>query len=201
MSFQAVESAFNRPARANDSYHCLDPRSASMGDGIRLGVEPVRNHHHEPLSAAHTMGLLARLRHVDHLLSEIDSALRAGLSPRAFPDLAPDISRDEALQIGQHVQRIRKQLLDFLEELGIDRPAPPASARQAVRVALILIRVALEELEITKMRGHGQAPDWFLARLDRFVQKLRAEIENLHEFVRGSPPDSAGGLEPSTADE
>ncbi len=147
----------------------------------------MQNNENEPLSTTHAMGLVARLRHIDRLLNEIDTALRASESPAAFPRLEPDLRQEEHPFIRQSVEAMRKHLLDFLEELEIARPASLASARQSMRVALVLIEITLEEIETTKLRGYGEPPGWLVHKLDGFVREFRAEVTRLHEFVRQEP--------------
>lgn len=138
----------------------------------------------EPLSLPHRMGLLARLRHLDRLLSEVDAALRAHESSAAFPRLEPDLTAAERECIARHTAALRRELLQFLAQVGIEKPRPEAKARQSILAALVLIEVTLDELEGTGLRGYGEPPEWLTQKLREFTQRVRQSVRQLRAATK-----------------
>lgn len=135
------------------------------------------------LNANQRQRLLVSCRHIDRLLSDIESTLDAAASKSVFPNYVEDISPLERAIIGEHIAQMREQLLQVLASQSLAPEAPHISAAHSIGVNLTFIDIAIAELAPRYMRGYGPVSEEGAADLNGIVAQLEAGVKQLAQCI------------------
>ena len=135
------------------------------------------------LSSNHERRLTVTCRHIDKLLGEMESALNISTSKLAFPEYAPDLSPAQRRAIEDYISRIRVQLVEMLDGLGIERPAADVPVSRSLHSHLTFVDIAVEELKPRYMRGYGQVSPQAAIQLDRIAADLQELVAEFHRYL------------------
>ena len=139
------------------------------------------------LNSNHERRLSVTCRHIDKLLSEMESALNVSTSKLAFPQYAPDLSPAQRRVIEDYIGRIRAQLVRVLDGQGIERPPADIPVSRSLHSHLTFVDIATEELKPEYMRGYGEVPPAAAVELNGIAGELQGLVRQLDQYLmRGS---------------
>ncbi|MDE2149461.1 MAG: dynamin family protein [Gammaproteobacteria bacterium] len=135
-----------------------------------------------PPDQAHAGALRRALEEIERLAADIENTLRAVDTP--LPRYAPDLTADQVQRLRDGLIELRARLGEALQRLGIEASPPQASARNAARVALGFVEIALREVEPGRLRSYGPLSDEAAAEiagvqadLIHLLRRLREDID------------------------
>ena len=132
------------------------------------------------LQENHKRTLLARFRHVDNLLSEMESAARGDRAHSPFYEYITDLTGNQKQAICDHCQRVRAAMVHFLAEKGIAMPPPFISTSQSIHTGINFADMAFEELKPKYLRGYGALSDQAKRELDDMLVELQGLLKQMH---------------------
>ena len=135
-----------------------------------------------PLNPFQQNRLLASFRHVDRLLSEIESIMGSEPQP-LFPRYVADVSLDQRQVIGKLLGDIRRSMASALGRQDMPVPEPPISALHAIRTNLDYADIAAEEMGPRYMKGYGDVSEAARPYLEQIVGELQALIRTLVRYL------------------
>jgi hypothetical protein len=133
--------------------------------------------------------LLITCRHIDELLSNIESILRVSAQRVTFPKYISDIPPAQRKTIQDYSARIRDRLVEILEKQDIDRGAASIPATRAISSNVTFIDIAVAELRPRHMRGYGTVSHQAGRDLNNIVGELEELVTGLHRIVNNTDAD------------
>lgn len=127
-----------------------------------------------PLNENHVRHLVATFDHVDRLLRAVGRLCQTDDSP--FARERQDLSVEEIRMLRAAIATVRDRMLAALDRLGVRRPAPSASTRQAAIANLLFADIDLSELTIADLRGYGAVDELTAAEVGALATELRLLI-------------------------
>lgn len=148
----------------------------------------------DALNPNHARRLSVTCRHIDKLLADMEEALRVSSSRQAFPQYIADVPPAHQRVIEQGISRMRKELIEVLDDHGVGSPAPSIPVSRFLHTILTFIKIAVEELRPRHMRGYGEISEKTEQELNDIVNKLLKVAYELDHYV-------AYELDPASAHE
>jgi len=137
----------------------------------------------ESLNPNHARRLSVTCRHIDKLLADMESALSASGSKKAFPEYLPDLTPVQRQVIEDYIARIRSQLVRILDGQDIERPAPSIPVSRSLHTILTFVGIAAEELQPKYMRGYGEVPPAAALELNGIAAELLSLTNRLDQYI------------------
>jgi GTP-binding protein EngB required for normal cell division/uncharacterized protein YukE len=137
----------------------------------------------ESLNPNHARRLSVTCRHIDKLLADMESALSASSSKKAFPEYLPDLTPLQRQVIEDYMARIRSQLVRILDGQDIERPAPSIPVSRSLHTILAFVGIAAEELQPKYMRGYGEIPPAAVVGLNGIAAELLSLTNQLDQYI------------------
>jgi GTP-binding protein EngB required for normal cell division len=138
---------------------------------------------HITLNAAQRQHLLVTCKHIDKLLGDVESTLKAASSKTVFPSYSNDVTPIQRKTIEDYTARVRGQLLQVLAGQSLQPEKPRISAIHSIHVNLTFVDIAIAELAPHYMRGYGPVSDTGIADLNGIVAELQSAIKELTRYV------------------
>ncbi len=135
------------------------------------------------LNPNHERRLSVACRHIDQLLGEMESALHVSTSRLAFPQYIPDLTPGQGHVIEHYIGRVRSQLVQVLDGLGIERPPVDVPVSRSLLSHLTFVDIAVEELRPRYMRGYGEISPEAAAELNKIATELQQLMEQFHRYL------------------
>jgi len=137
----------------------------------------------EALNPNHARRLSVTCRHIDKLLADMESAMSASGSKKAFPECLPDLTPVERQVIEDYIARIRSQLVRILDGQDIERPTASIPVSRSLRTILTFVGIAAEELQPKYMRGYGEIPPAAAIELNGIAAELLSLTNQLDQYI------------------
>ena len=123
---------------------------------------------------------MTRFRHVDNLLSEMESAARGDRIHSPFYEYIADLTEDQQQAVFEHCHRVRAVMARILAEKGIAIPPPSISTSQVIHTGTNFADMAFEEMKPKYLRGYGALSDQAKRELDDMVAELQGLLKKMH---------------------
>jgi hypothetical protein len=107
------------------------------------------------LSYAQQNIFITSLRHIDRLLSDIESIVEGDEGAGVLARFHSDLDTFEREKIHHALDQFRRTLSDSLQRVGITEPKPHIAAAHAIETNLDFIEVDIEELRPRYMKAYG----------------------------------------------
>jgi len=137
----------------------------------------------ESLNPNHARRLSVTCRYIDKLLADMESALSASSSKKAFPEHLPDLTPVQRQVIEDYIARLRSQLVRILDGQEIERPAPRIPVSRSLHTILTFVGIAAEELQPKYMRGYGEIPPAAAVELSGIAAELLSLTNQLDQYI------------------
>lgn len=137
----------------------------------------------DSLNSNHARRLSVTCRHIDKLLSDMESVVKVSDSKKAFPEYLPDITPAQRHVIEDYLARIRSQLARVLAGQGIARPEPSIPMSRSLHTILTFVGIAAEELQPKYMRGYGEIPAAAAVELNGIAAELLSLTHQLDQYI------------------
>ena len=137
--------------------------------------------------------LIITCKYIDSLLSDIENALHSAASESPFPRYLVDVTPAQALEIEDHIRRLRSQLLRTLDWQRMKPEPPEIEVTRLIATDLAFVDIAIEELKPKHLRGCGAVPEDAVDELNRMIHELRSMVKSMERSVRqemGEDPES-----------
>ena len=141
-------------------------------------------------SANHRRHLLVAFRHLDGMLVEAMSRLRAAPAAPLFEAYRDDVDPASREPVQRAAGALRAELRGFMERHGLRSDPPDVTALHAVRAQLALAQVNAAELGGRHLRGYGELSPEESAELDALSRRLRELLAELDAVLDRPSPDS-----------
>jgi len=129
------------------------------------------------LNENHHRALRAAFRRIDELLTQIENAV--GGEPSPFAGISNDLAPADRHAVTDRVARVRRQMVDALDRLGIPAPAPEAASSWVIETAVMFAELAIEEVTPSRLRKYGRLDPATMRAIDQVEQELRGAIRAL----------------------
>jgi hypothetical protein len=148
------------------------------------------------LNSSQERKLLIHCEHVDQLLSEIENILTSSASKSPFPKYAVDVTPAQAKIIQDYIARFRAQLIRVLAGFDLTPSGPKFGAIHSIRINLVFIRIAIEEISPRCVAGYGEVQAALLPELNGLTTELEGLVDKLDGFLaQGAGQDLRSRLE------
>ncbi|MGB9624689.1 MAG: dynamin family protein, partial [Phycisphaerae bacterium] len=152
----------------------------------------------------HQRAILNTFRHIDGQLAEIEAVLAALGADSPLSQYAMDLPPMQRKVIGDHLQRIRREMASILKRIDILPDGRRIGAAWSIQCRLIGVSVAIAEMEPRRLRGYGDLDPQSSAEIGRFCGELERMVNTLDVYLRraqgedlsqrlsrldGAPPD------------
>jgi len=137
----------------------------------------------DSLNSSHKHHLLTSFKHVDDLLSDIESILASSTSMSPFPKYRQAILPVQIKVVQDYIARIRAQMIQVLKSQDISPPDPQFAATRSVRVNLEFAEIAFDECGPDALRGYGPVPDPLIPELNGMVEEMRSLLRKLRTYL------------------
>jgi hypothetical protein len=148
-----------------------------MGHGIRNDTGVLRY--------AQQNIFLTSLRHIDLLLSEIETITECEAQSCVFPRFQPDFDGQTREEIHKIVANFRGTIRDSMQRMAVPMPTPEIPASHAIESNLDFVDVDIEELRPRYLRAYGtltpETADDLNAVLDRLQEDAHRFRQLLHK--------------------
>lgn len=145
---------------------------------------------------SHRRRLLANAQYADKLISDIEEILSASDSKSPFPKYRPDVSLHQARLIRGQLARFRDHLGRVLSAVGIHHAGAQFGALHSIRVAVMFIRIAVQEMAPEHLRGYGDLSEDAASELRGLCTELEGLIDGLERnLALGAAVDLRARLE------
>ncbi|HTY85580.1 MAG TPA: dynamin family protein [Silvibacterium sp.] len=144
------------------------------------------------LNSNHERRVAVTCRYIDKLLAEIETALNASASKRAFPQYVCDVSPAQRRVIQDYIGQIRAQLVRVLDGQGIKRPPADIPVSRSLHSHLAFVEIAAEELKPEYMRGYGEIPPAAAVELNGISGELQSLVRQLDHYLVGGARENLG---------
>ena len=145
-----------------------------------------------PLNPNQRHHIWASCQYVDRLLEDLESVPTVASSGSPFAKYVDDLTPAQKRVLRDYCASIRAQMVQAMQRHGIEPGSTPASSRHAIRTALGLVDIAIEEMRPQYMSGYGAMAD------EAVPEPCRAWPTNCSRQVRRAGPGdgarSGGGL-------
>ncbi|HII76498.1 MAG TPA: hypothetical protein HA264_05570 [Methanolinea sp.] len=136
--------------------------------------------------------LFVTFEYIDALLEDIEEVLDESASDRVFQRTIHDIPPDLHPVIEEAITRVRRRLIEIMEEQGVTVPPPSIPASRTIHSNLAVIHIALEEMRPKRQKKSGgderEGPD----TLFRSISGLQEMVTDLERSVGQGRAGSAG---------
>lgn len=126
--------------------------------------------------------ILAGVSYMDKLLVDVEEILAASRSS-AFPKYKNPLSPAQGRIIGDYISRLRQQIKNVLNDLGVPFPPPKFDSTHAARVTLQFIEVAIEELAPKRLTGYGEFPPSLHDLLAGGLQEMKGIVRQMDSYL------------------
>ena len=141
------------------------------------------------LNAAQRQRLLITCKHIDKLLTDIESALHSADSNTVFPNFVNDVSPAQRKEMEASIAQVRGHLLRVIAGQSLVAGEPRISVLHSIHVMLTFVDIAITELAPHYMRGYGPVSSEGVADLNAIVDELRSAMKGLTQQA-AQPHDS-----------
>jgi GTP-binding protein EngB required for normal cell division len=146
------------------------------------------------LNDNHRRAITAAFGQIDRLLADVEAASARALGPfsRFFGDLSPT----QQGVVADYVAQIRGRMMEVLAALGISLRAPQSPASWAIRTSLSFAKVAVQEIDPSRLTGYGSLGPEAAYFVERANADLERSLERLLAYVaQGLGKDLSGRLQ------
>ena len=136
------------------------------------------------LNDSHHRALRAAFRRIDELLTQIENVVNGEPSPLA--GITNDLTPTNRRVATERVARVRRRMVDALDQLGIPAPAPESASSWVIETAATFAELALEEVTSSRLRKYGRLDGEAAQALERVEDGVRGALRELRPPQRKS---------------
>jgi GTP-binding protein EngB required for normal cell division len=147
------------------------------------------------LSENHRRVLLSTLAYLDEQLGHIEKHARGSDVASPFDAVAADLAPTQRQIALDSVARLRGQLIEALDVLGLEHPQPRTQASWAIRTELTMIYTTLDDTRTSTLHGYGPLSPEAASAIEAVFATFRRGLERLDaQLSRGEERDVAARL-------
>jgi GTP-binding protein EngB required for normal cell division len=132
-----------------------------------------------PLNPNQRHHIWASCQYVDRLLEDLESVPTVASSGSPFAKYVDDLTPAQKRVLRDYCASIRAQMVQAMQRHGIEPGSTPASSRHAIRTALGLVDIAIEEMRPQYMSGYGAMADEAVPELQGLANELQSLVRRL----------------------
>jgi GTP-binding protein EngB required for normal cell division len=121
---------------------------------------------------------------MDGQFAEIEAVLAAIGAESPLSQYTLDLPPMQRKVIGDHLQRIRREMGSILKRLDISPDGRRVSAAWSIQCRLIGVSIAIAEMEPSHLRGYGNLDPQSSAEIARFCGELERLVSSLDVYLR-----------------
>jgi GTP-binding protein EngB required for normal cell division len=141
------------------------------------------------LTENHERGLLASIQYALKLIRDCEEILASADHPNPLTRYVGGLAAPQRRIAEDYLQRLRQQIIRFLDVAQIAPPEPRVTAVHAIQTLMIFIEDALEEMRARHLRGFGAVSAEAERLLDGEVSAMQAHVREIETFLTGATAD------------
>jgi hypothetical protein len=131
--------------------------------------------------------------YIDELLSGVEQVLNGAQSKSVFPKYIDDITPEQRRTIGDHIARIRAQLVRVLAGQSIEIGQAQITASHAVQTTVTFVEINVEEMSPSRMRAYGELSEAGAADLNGIRRELQSVVSQFQMYLKQRGGSEASG--------
>jgi GTP-binding protein EngB required for normal cell division len=141
------------------------------------------------LTENHARSLTASVQHAANLIRDCEQVLTSAEHPQAFSRYTGPLSPPQLRIARDYLDRLREQLLRFLEAADLPAPEPTIEAVRALSTSMMFLDDAFEEMRPQYLRGYGALTPQAAEALEGLVAELQALVREAAAVFTGAPSE------------